>query len=140
MTYLLDTATLSELRKKDRADSGVFEWQKQQTGNACISVVTMNEICFGILSVEKKDAVFAEHLKIWYREILAARDLFTILPIELSVAEKAASFRYEHKMSYNDALIAATAACHKLTLATRNVSDFEKTSIATINPWEYSES
>lgn len=100
----------------------------------------MNEIRFGIRSVEKQDAVFAEHLKIWYREILVARDLFAILPVELSVAEKAANLRHDFKMSYNDALIAATAFCHNLTLATRNVSDFKKTGITLTNPWDYSES
>ena len=140
MTYLLDTVTLSELRKKKRASSAVFAWQKKQTGSASISVVTMNEICFGILSVEKQDVVFAKHLKIWYQEILAASSQFTILPVELSVAEKAACFRYNYKMNYNDALIAATAFCNKLTLATRNVSDFKKTGIMLINPWDYSES
>ena len=137
MNYLLDTVTLSELRKKSRADSAVFAWQKQRIGKVSISVVTMNEIRFGILSVEKKDVVFAEHLKIWYNEILVARDLFTILPVDLSIAEKAASFRHVLKMSYNDALIAATAACHKLTLATRNVRDFKDTNIKITNPWEF---
>lgn len=140
MAFLLDTVTLSELRKKSRANPSVFAWQKKQKGNAYISVVTLNEIRFGILSVEKQDAVFAEHLKIWYREILIARDLFSILPVELSIAEKAADLRYNFKMSYNDALILATAFCYKLTLATRNVSDFKKTKIELINPWNYSES
>lgn len=41
-------------------------------------------------------------------------------------------------MSYNDALIAATAFCYELTLVTRNVSDFEKTVIKVINLWDYS--
>ena len=138
MTYLLDTVTLSELRKKSRADPAVFSWQEKQADSACISVITLNEIRFRILSVEKQDAVFAEHLKLWYREIFVARDLFTILPVELSVAEKAANLRHAFKMSYNDALIAATAFCHQLTLATRNVSDFEQTGIPVINPWDYS--
>ena len=95
MSFLLDAVTLSELRKKSRADSAVFVWQKKQIGNAYISVITMNEIRFGILSVEKQDTIFAKHLKIWYQEILAARDLFTILPVQLPVAEKAADLRYD---------------------------------------------
>ena len=88
---------------------------------------------------KKQDTVFAKHLKRWYQEILVARDLFTILPVELPIAEKAADLRHGFKMSYNDALIAATAFCHNLILATRNVSDFERAKITLINPWDHSE-
>ena len=137
MPFLLDTVTLSELRKKSKSHPAVFAWQRQQTGNAYISVITMNEIRFGILSVEKKDPVFAKHLKIWYQEILTASDFFTILPIQLLIAEKAADLRYHLKISYNDALIAATALCHKLKLATRNTSDFERTGLTLVNPWDH---
>jgi predicted nucleic acid-binding protein len=136
MSFLLDTVTLSELRKKSRTHPAVFAWQKKQTGNAFISVVTMNEIQYGIRTVESRDVNFAEHLKSWYQEILAARDFFTLLPVDLRVAEQSADLRYHHKMSYNDSLIAATAICHDLTLATRNVDDFLGTNVKLVNPWE----
>ena len=58
----------------------------------------------------------------------------------LRLAEKAADLRQKLKMSYNDALIAAAALCKKLTLATRNVADSEKTEVTVVDPWNYPES
>ena len=55
------------------------------------------------------------------------QDLFqslTILPIATDVVEQAVVLRQQRKMSLGDALIAATALVHELTVATRNLSDF----------------
>jgi len=55
--------------------------------------------------------------------------------VDQPIAEAAAEIRVAHGLSYNDALIAATAHIHNLTLATRNVSDFAHTGIFLVNPW-----
>jgi len=136
MAFLLDTVTLSELRKKTKADPGVLAWQSAHPGKHNVSVITLNEIRFGIRRVHRRDEAFAERLRHWYREILHAADLLSILPVDLKVAEIAADLRYDHQMGYDDSLIAATAQALDLTLVTRDVDDFESVGISLVNPWE----
>lgn len=138
MALLLDTVTLSELRKKSKAAPAVIAWQTAMGGaQAYLSVVTMNEIRYGLLRVKERDPAFGQRLQIWYQEILAAPLLYGIVPVDLTIAEIAAEFRAAHGTPYQDSLIAATAKLHGLTLATRNTEDFEATGIQIINPWNY---
>jgi predicted nucleic acid-binding protein len=138
MPYLLDTVVLSELRKKSKAAAPVIAWQNAAAGQlAFVSVVTIHEIHYGRLMVERRDPAFAQRLDTWYQEILAARGLYVILPIDLTAAETAADFRARHGTAFADSLIAATAQVNGLTLATRNISDFEGTGVAVVNPWEF---
>jgi predicted nucleic acid-binding protein len=138
MAILLDTVALSELRKKSKAARSVIAWQKSEGGAlAYVSVITMNEIRYGARKVALRDPGFAARLEEWYGEILAADSLYTILPVGLEIAEAAADFRAIHGSAFNDSLIAATASVHGLTLATRNVGDFEMTGIGLVNPWDF---
>ncbi len=135
--YLLDTVTLSELRKKTKADAAVLRWQYAAQGQqAGVSVVTMNEIWYGCRKVAAKDPALLSGW-IWFGEILAAPALYTLLPITLDIAKQAAEIRAAHGTSYNDALIAATALVHDLTLATRNEADFAGTCVTVVNPWKH---
>lgn len=136
--YLLDTVTLSELRKKSKAAASVLRWQYAMRGQqASVSVITMNEIWYGLRMVEVRDPAFARRLDIWYGEILSAPTLYSLLPVTHAIAKQAANYRADHNMSDNDSLIAATARIHSLTLATRNTADFENAGISLMNPWEY---
>ena len=136
--YLLDTVTLSELRKKTKADATVLRWQYAAQGQqAGVSVVTMNEIWYGCRKVAAQDPAFAQRLEIWFDEILAAPALYNILPISLDIAKQAAEIRAAHGTPYNDALIAATALVYGLTLATRNEADFTGTGVTVVNPWQW---
>ncbi len=133
MAFLLDTVTLSELRKAPE----VIAWQAAVgSQQACVSVVTMNEIQYGKLMVEARDPAFAQRLEIWYQEILAAPQHYAIIPVDLAIAEEAARFRAACGISVHDSLIAATAQVQGCTLATRNISDFEGTGIQLCNPWQ----
>ncbi len=116
----------------------MIAWQNAAAGQvAFLSVVTLHEIRYGRLMVQEKDPAFAQRLETWYQEILAASAVYVILPVDLTVAAKAADFRAACGTSFPDSLIAATAQIHGLTLATRNTSDFLGTGIPLINPWEY---
>jgi len=140
MPILLDTVALSELRKKSNADQSVRAWQTEQGGElAYVSVMTMNEIRYGAKKVTLRDPGFGARLEVWYGEILAAPLLYSILPIHLGIAADAADFRAQLGLSYNDSFIAATAHVHDLTLATRNVADFQTTGIKLVNPWLFGE-
>jgi predicted nucleic acid-binding protein len=139
MAFLLDTVTLCELRKKEKADPRLLAWQSAHPGRACVSVITLNEIRFGIRQVRRKDKAFAARLEIWYQDILRAKDLFRLISVDRAIAETAADLRHDFKMGYDDALIGATAQIHGLTLATRNAADFEATGVAWVNPWNFGE-
>lgn len=137
MSFLLDTVTLSEFRKAEHAEPAVFRWQAALAGQPVfLSVITLNEICYGIRKIQNRDSAFSALLGEWYDNLIAQSDLFLILPVTRDIAEAAAEFRADYGTPYNDALIAATAQVHGLTLVTRNVSDFTKTGISIVNPWE----
>jgi predicted nucleic acid-binding protein len=136
MPYLLDTVTLSAFRRQDKADPRLIHWQETQRGKiGYISVVTLNEIRYGMKKVEPRDPVFASRLAAWYSQIVSLPDQFRILKVDRAIAELAADFRADHETPFEDSLIAATAKIHGLTLATRNIADFEATGIPLVNPW-----
>lgn len=137
MHYLLDTVTVSELRRDEhKMHPGVREWQVG-IGEVWLSVVTLNELRYGIQKVEKKDPSFALHLTAWYQRIIAQPQRFLILNVDRAIAEQAADFRAAFETPFEDSLIAATAKVHGLTLATRNTADFEACGIELVNPWEW---
>jgi len=138
MPYLLDTVTLSAFRRPDKAESRLVHWQKAQLGKVgYISVITLNELRYGMRKVEKRDPVFAAHLTAWYNNLIAQPRRFHILDVDLAIAEQAADYRAAHDTPYEDSLLAATAKVHHLTLATRNTADFQATGILLVNPWEH---
>lgn len=138
MPYLLDTVTLSAFRRPEKAGPHLVHWQKAQRGKVgYVSVITLNELRYGLRKVEKRDPVFSAQLAAWYAQLLAQPHRFHILDVNLAVAEQAADFRAAHDTPYEDSLIAATAKVHDLTLATRNTADFQATGIALVNPWEH---
>ena len=113
-------------------------WHKADAvGSAFLSVITLNEIRFGIRKQERRDREFAGLLQIWYDNLISQPEVFLLLEVSLPVAEIAADFRAEYGTAFNDSLIAATASVHGLTLATRNTSDFAVTGISLVNPWDF---
>ena len=56
-------------------------------------------------------------------------------PLEIAVARQCASLHVPDPMPERDAMIAATALVHGMTLVTRNVGDFQRAKVRLFNPW-----
>ena len=131
--YLLDTNVVSELRKP-KPHGAVLQWiQEAADADLHISAVTIGEIQAGIELTREQDAEKAAELEQWL-ELVA--DSYNILPMD--AAGFRAWARLMHRASdtlYEDAMIAATAKLHKLTVVTRNVADFKGFGVTVLNPF-----
>jgi predicted nucleic acid-binding protein len=139
--YLLDTNVVSELRKTKRADKCVTAWASGvPTASLFLSAITILEIETGILLVERRDSRQASRLRAWLDNQVLTAFSGRILVVDIAVAQCCAKLHVPDRRSDRDALIAATALVHGLTVVTRNTGDFEQTGVALLNPWEFSPS
>ena len=131
--YLLDTNVVSELRKQ-RPHGGVVAWlQSIDDAQLCLSAVTLGEIQAGIELTREQDPRKAEEIETWLELVAGA---YNVLPMDAATFRAWA--RLMHRKSdtlYEDAMIAATAKVHGLTVATRNVSDFNALGLDVFNPF-----
>jgi toxin FitB len=136
--FLLDTNVISELRKKQsgKADPNVVRWiERGDASEFFLSVVSIQELEIGVLKIARKDKAQGALLHAWlHRQVLPAFEE-RILPIDTLVALRCAQLHVPNVRSSNDALIAATALVHGMTVLTRNVADFENTGASMLNPW-----
>ena len=132
--YLLDTNVVSELRKP-RPHGAVVAWlQSTAETDLYLSAVTLGEIQAGIELTREQDAAKASEIEAW-ADLLAAS--YSVLPMDGETFRAWA--RLMHRKSdtfYEDAMIAATAIVHKLTVVTRNVADFADFSVSLLNPFD----
>ncbi|MCO6188279.1 type II toxin-antitoxin system VapC family toxin [Rhizobium sp. L1K21] len=138
MTYLLDTNVISELRKlgDGRADPNVVRWfEAHRSAQFFVSVITIIEIERGILGVLRRDEKQGAMLRIWMDNHVRPQFADRILAIDDAVATRCAGLHVPDRRSEADALIAATALVHNLSIVTRNISDFDGTGVVVINPW-----
>jgi hypothetical protein len=134
--YVLDTNVVSELRKASRADANVVAWaSKVATGTLYISAVILLELELGILSLERRDQPQASILRVWMQSHVLPAFEGRVLPVDTAVALQCAQLHVPNRRAERDALIAATAIVHGMSVVTRNVSDFEGTGALLINPW-----
>jgi len=132
--YLIDTVVLSELRKPQR-DARLTAWiERQRTTDLFVSVVTIGEIERGIARQRATEPDFAAALAAWLDRVLALYGE-RILPFDLQVARRWGQLSAALGNDSADLMISATALEHGLTVVTRNVSDFEPTGVATLNPF-----
>ena len=139
MMYVLDTNVVSELRKvrAGKANPNVAAWAESvDAADLFVSVVTVMELELGILSIERKDATQGAVLRAWLEQQVLPEFSERTLPIDTAVAQRCARLHVPDKRGERDALIAATALVHGMTVVTRNVADFKPTGVAILNPWE----
>jgi len=134
--FILDTNVVSELRRPQRADPRVSAWAKKTpVANFFLSSITVLELELGVLLMERKDTVQGAVLRAWLDLQVLPRFTGRILSVDTAVAQCCARLHVPDPRAERDALIAATALVHGMTVATRNVDDFSATGVQIINPW-----
>ena len=132
--YLLDTNVISELRRP-RPHGAVVAWlESVADSDLHLSAVTLGEIQAGIELTRDQEAAKADEIERWADQVAAS---YNVLPMDAETFRIWA--RLMHRRSdtlYEDAMIAATAKRHKLTVVTRNVRDFGPFDVALFNPFK----
>lgn len=136
--FLLDTNVLSELRKvkSAKANQNVEAWARSVAADSLyISVVTIIELETGILLLERRDAAQGAILREWLELHVLPAFADRTLPVDIVVARTCASMHVPDSRPHRDALIAATARVHGMTVVTRDGADFANTGVKVLNPW-----
>ena len=136
--HVLDTNVVSELRKarSGKANAGVVVWiTALPTSSLYLSVITVLELEQGVLLKERADPAQGLVLRAWLNHRVLPSFHGRILPIDTAVAQRCAHLHVPDPRAERDALIAATALVHGMTVVTRNVTDFEPLGVPLHNPW-----
>jgi toxin FitB len=134
--FLLDTNVVSELRRPERADAYVRAWASNTPAEFyALSVVTVLELERGVLLMERRDAMQGAILRRWLEHEVLTPLASRVLPIDIEIVRICAKLHVPDPRAERDALIAATALVHGLTVVTRNTADFDSMGVALINPW-----
>ena len=132
--YLLDTNVVSELRRI-RPHGAVLAWLESVADEDLhLSAVTIGEILAGIEIAREQDQDKAVEIEAWLEQVAQT---YNVLNMDARTFRLWA--RLMHRRSdelLEDAMIAATAAVHSLTVVTRNVRDFERLGARTVNPFD----
>ena len=105
----------------------------RRSSSSCLAV-TVGEIQAGIEITREQYAAKAEELEVWLDKVLAS---YGVLSMDTPTFREWA--RLMHRRSdtiTEDAMIAATAIVHRLTVVTRNVRDFSELGVELQNPFE----
>ncbi len=133
MGYLLDTNVVSELRRP-RPHGGVLAWiQSVDDAELYLSSVTIGEIQAGIELTREQDTAKADAIECWLEQV---SNSFNILSMDGPAFRRWAQLMHRQSDTlYEDAMIAAIATVHRLTVVTRNVGDFRRFDVPLLNPF-----
>ena len=131
--YLLDTNVVSELRRP-RPHGGVLSWIRGATPERLhLSAVTIGEIQAGIEITRERDTAKAAELEAWLDEVLGS---YSVLPMDASAFRTWAALMHRRSdTQMQDAMIAAVAIVHRMTVVTRNTRDFQPFGVRTLDPF-----
>ncbi len=134
MTFLVDANVLSE-PTKPAPDGNVVDWLRQNERELAVDPIILGEVRFGIhlLPAGKR----RQRRETWFDQGVHR---ITCLSWDAAAGLRWAQLladlrRHGRAMPIKDSLIATTALLHGLTVATRNVPDFEKAGVNTVNPF-----
>ncbi len=132
--YLLDTNIVSELRKP-RPHGGVVAWLNAVSDkDLYLSAVTLGEIQAGIERTREQDNVKAVIIETWAAQV---SQTYNVLSMDANTFRVWAKLMHQESNTvYEDAMIAATAIVHSLTIVTRNLRDFKRFEVQTFNPFD----
>jgi predicted nucleic acid-binding protein len=136
--YLLDTNVVSELRKSadGRINKGVQSWAEAIFPELMfISAITVLELEIGVLQIERRDKKQGAVLRHWLNQNVLPAFSDRVLPVDLAVAQRCASLHVPNPKSERDSMIAASAMESRMTIVTRNVSDFSQSGVKVFDPW-----
>lgn len=137
--YLLDTNVISELRKakSGKANTNLIAWaHTAPVSSQFLSCITILELELGVLRLEQRDQRQGAVLRAWLEERVLPALAGRVLPVDINVAQSCARLHVTDQRSERDALIAATALVHGMTVVTRNTEGFRLTGVALISPWD----
>lgn len=136
--FVVDTNVVSELRKarSGRADRNVAAWAASvPAASLFVSVITVLELELGVRLLERRDARQGAIMRAWLEGNVMTAFAGRVLPIDTPVAVECARLHVPDPRAERDALIAATAIVHGMTVVTRNTADFTETRVALLDPW-----
>jgi len=134
--FLLDTMVLSALRRRDRTDPRVARWADgTDPGTFYLSAITVLEIEAGALLLERRDRAQGAMIRSWIEERVLPAFENRILAIDVAVARQAARLHVPDPRPERDALIAATALVHRLSVVTRERAAFAAMGVPALDPW-----
>ena len=134
MRYLVDANVLSEPTKLAPA-SRVVEWLTAHEREVVVDSIVLGELYLGILALPSGRK--RTQLEQWFEALARTVEC---LPWDAAVSRRWAKLvvtlrRKGRTMPLLDGMTAATALEHRLTVATRNVRDFEKADVRVVDPF-----
>lgn len=135
--YLVDTNVISELRNPRTANRSVLAWDAGVSRSLLYtSAVSVMELEIGVRQKERGDEHLGRILRDWLENKVLPAFLGRVIPVDAEIARRCAALHVPDPRPLGDALIAATALVHGMTVVTRDVKDFLPTGVSLLNPWE----
>jgi toxin FitB len=133
--FLLDTNIVSELRKGNLCNAGVRAWMENAAPDEMyLSVLVLGEIRKGIELIRIRDQAQAVALEKWL-EGISTRFSDRILSVDERVADRWGRLGLRKPVPTLDAMQAATALVHDLTVVSRDEDGFRGSGVRFVNPF-----